>query len=66
MPFPVWYCKSCGDVVVPEIEELPVNPLKDRPSKKCTCGCEDFVPEQDIMDTWATSSVTPLLNSDWL
>ena len=66
VPFPVWYCKSCGDVLVPEIEELPVNPLKDRPSKKCTCGCEDFVPEQDIMDTWATSSVTPLLNSDWL
>lgn len=65
VPFPVWYCKSCGDVMVPEIEELPVNPLKDRPSKKCTCGCEDFVPEQDIMDTWATSSVTPLLNLDW-
>ena len=65
VPFPVWYCKSCGDVMVAEIEELPVNPLKDRPSKKCSCGCEDFVPEQDIMDTWATSSVTPLLNLDW-
>jgi len=65
VPFPVWYCKSCGDVIVPEIDELPVNPLNDKLSKKCTCGCSEFVPEQDIMDTWATSSVTPLINLDW-
>lgn len=65
VPFPVWYCSSCGEAMLPEIEELPVNPLKDRPSKKCSCGCADFIPEQDIMDTWATSSVTPLINLDW-
>lgn len=65
VPFPVWYCKSCGKVMIPELDELPVNPLKDKPSKKCSCGCEDFIPERDIMDTWATSSVTPLLNLDW-
>lgn len=65
VPFPVWYCKSCGEVMIPEIDELPVNPLKDKPTKRCSCGCEDFIPEQDIMDTWATSSVTPLLNLDW-
>lgn len=65
VPFPVWYCKSCGEVMVPEISELPVNPIKDKPSKKCSCGCSEFVPEQDIMDTWATSSVTPLINLDW-
>lgn len=65
VPFPVWYCKSCGEVMVPEVSELPVNPLKDRPSRKCVCGCGDFTPEQDIMDTWATSSVTPLINVDW-
>lgn len=65
VPFPVWYCKSCGEVYVPEIEELPVNPLVDNPSKPCKCGCNEFIPEQDIMDTWATSSVTPLLNLDW-
>lgn len=65
VPFPVWYCKSCGEVMVPEVSELPINPLKDTPRRKCACGCSDFIPEQDIMDTWATSSVTPLINLDW-
>lgn len=65
VPFPVWYCKSCGETMIPEIEDLPVNPLMDKPKKKCKCGCEDFEPEKDIMDTWATSSVTPLINLNW-
>lgn len=65
VPFPVWYCKACGEVIVPEVSELPVNPLKDSPNHKCKCGCDDFIPEQDIMDTWATSSVTPLINVEW-
>ena len=65
VPFPVWYCRACGEVFVPETGELPVNPLKDLPSGKCSCGCGEFIPEKDIMDTWATSSVTPLLNLDW-
>ncbi|MDE7031269.1 MAG: class I tRNA ligase family protein [Lachnospiraceae bacterium] len=47
---------------VPAFEDEKVE--KDRPSKKCPCGCEDFVPEQDSMDTWAASSVTSLLNLD--
>lgn len=65
VPFPVWYCRACGAVMVPEESELPVNPLTDRPSRSCSCGCSEWVPEQDIMDTWATSSVTPLINLDW-
>ncbi len=65
VPFPVWYCKSCGKTIVPEVEALPVNPLNDTPKKPCTCGCTEFEPEKDIMDTWATSSVTPLINLDW-
>lgn len=65
VPFPVWYCKSCGETIVPEIEDLPVNPLNDKPKKACACGSTDFEPEKDIMDTWATSSVTPLINLDW-
>lgn len=45
-------------------EQLPVNPLTDTPSiEKChKCGCKEFIPESDVMDTWATSSVTPLIN----
>ena len=62
-PFPVWYCKDCGKVVLARKEDLPVNPLTDKaPLSKCECGCTEFIPEKDIMDTWQTSSVTPLLN----
>ena len=64
VPFPVWYCKSCGEVIFARKEDLPVNPLSDKPFvDKCPkCGSCEFVGESDVMDTWATSSVTPLIN----
>ncbi len=63
VPFPLWYCKDCGKVILADKEDLPVNPLVDKPKiKKCECGCSTFIPETDVMDTWATSSVTPLIN----
>ncbi len=64
VPFPVWYCKDCGEPIFARKEDLPVNPLVDFPREdKCSkCGCKQFVPETDVMDTWATSSVTPLIN----
>ena len=64
VPFPVWYCKDCGEVIFASKEQLPVNPLTDSPlTEKCPkCGCKEFIPEKDVMDTWATSSVTPLIN----
>ena len=64
VPFPVWYCKECGQPVFADKEDLPVNPISQSPKiKKCpVCSCNDFRPETDVMDTWATSSVTPLIN----
>ncbi|MBE6150126.1 MAG: valine--tRNA ligase [Firmicutes bacterium] len=63
VPFPVWYCKNCNSVILADRNELPVNPLDDKPNKKCPeCGCSEFIPETDIMDTWQTSSITPLIN----
>ncbi len=64
VPFPVWYCKDCGEPVFASKEQLPVNPLVDHPkTTQCPkCGCSEFIPEKDVMDTWATSSVTPLIN----
>ncbi len=63
VPFPVWYCKSCGEPIFAKIEDLPVNPLVDKPPvTKCSCGCSEFIGETDVMDTWATSSITPLIN----
>ncbi len=62
VPFPVWYCKECGDVMVPEDKELPLNPLEHNPHGVCKCGCKEFIPETAVMDTWATSSVSPFIN----
>ena len=64
VPFPVWYCKNCGEPIFANENDLPVNPLADKPkTDKCPkCGFTEFIPETDVMDTWATSSVTPLIN----
>src|SRR3990167_3976997 len=60
IPFPLWYCKKCDETIVAEERQLPVDPLQDKPPiKKCSkCGSGEFVPEKDVFDTWATSSLT--------
>ena len=67
VPFPVWYCKDCNEVILADKKDLPVNPLTDKPNvKKCpNCGGKEFVPETDVMDTWQTSSITPLINMNY-
>ncbi len=61
VPFPVWYCKKCGEIKLAEEYELPVDPLVDKPKTQCICGSVEFEPEKDVLDTWATSSLTPQL-----
>ncbi|MBI4738960.1 valine--tRNA ligase [Candidatus Woesearchaeota archaeon] len=65
VPFPVWYCALCGKVKVADEKDLPVDPLHDKPRGACTCGSKEFVSETDVMDTWATSSVTPQIALHW-
>ncbi len=67
VPFPVWYCKKCGEPVFAREEDLPINPISHKaPIDKCPkCGHDEFEPEMDVLDTWATSSVTPQINCNW-
>lgn len=65
VPFPIWYCKKCGKPIFAKDEELPINPIETNPSEPCSCGSTDFIPETAVLDTWATSSLTPLINSKW-
>lgn len=65
IPFPLWYCSNCGKLIFAKDEELPVNPMESKPSASCSCGSTDFIPETAVFDTWATSSLTPLINSKW-
>ncbi|TSJ81020.1 valine--tRNA ligase [Cardinium endosymbiont of Dermatophagoides farinae] len=63
VPFPVWYSKRAGEegkVLLPTINQLPVNPLQDLPIGYTR---EEVVPDYDVMDTWATSSISPQLSS---
>lgn len=63
VPFPVWYCKECKTPVFAEEGQLPINPLESDPLHPCDCGCREFIPETAVLDTWATSSVTTLINA---
>jgi len=67
VPFPVWVCQSCGEVVLARDEDLPVDPTTASPPvEECPkCGSMELEPERDIMDTWMTSSCTPFLNLKW-
>lgn len=66
IPIPVWYCKDCDEIIYPDDKDLPVDPLTDKsPVDKCPkCACLELVPEKDIFDTWATSSLSPKLAAD--
>jgi valyl-tRNA synthetase len=63
VPFPFWYSKRPGEegkVLVADPADLPVNPLTDLPRGY---AAHEVEPDPDVMDTWATSSVSPQLNS---
>jgi valyl-tRNA synthetase len=66
VPFPVWYCQECGEVILADEDQLPVDPTIQEPSHACSCGSTSFTPEQDILDTWATSSLSPQIVGQWL
>jgi valyl-tRNA synthetase len=65
VPFPIWYCKNCGKVIIASEDVLPVNPLETKPGEPCSCGCNEYLPESSVFDTWATSAVTPQINAKW-
>ena len=62
VPFPVWYDKQ-GNVVVAKESDLPIDPEKEVPEGYSK---ENLIPEMDVMDTWATSSVSPQIVTNWI
>jgi len=62
VPIPVWYCKDCGEILLPDEKDLPIDPEINKP-KKCKCGSNKFIPDTDVFDTWMTSSLTPELST---
>jgi valyl-tRNA synthetase len=74
VPFPLWYkVRDDGTIdhsarLVPGEERLPIDPSTDVPDGYAA-GQRDqpggFSGDQDIMDTWATSSLTPQIVGRW-
>lgn len=63
VPFPVWYSRRPGEegkVLFASPDQLPVDPLVDLPKGYSR---EEVDGDKDVMDTWATSSVSPQLSA---
>jgi valyl-tRNA synthetase len=75
VPIPLWYrLDANGEAVydqplVPTVERLPIDPSTDVPqgfTADQRGKPNGFVGDPDIMDTWATSSLTPQLAGHWV
>jgi valyl-tRNA synthetase len=75
VPLPVWYAVDAEGnpdhdcVLVPHDTDLPVDPSADVPpgytaDQRGVPG--GFIGDPDVMDTWATSSLTPHIAAAWL
>jgi valyl-tRNA synthetase len=74
VPFPLWYpVDDDGSVdmrspIVPPESALPIDPSEDVPegfSEAQRGRPGGFVGDPDVMDTWATSSLTPHVAAGW-
>ncbi|REF35358.1 valine--tRNA ligase [Thermasporomyces composti] len=74
VPIPVWYPLD-GDgrpdydhPILPREDQLPVDPASDIPdgyTEEQRGQPHGFLGDPDIMDTWATSSLTPQITCGW-
>src|SRR5579875_1694595 len=74
VPFPVWYpLDAAGQpdysrLLLPDESRLPVDPTTDVPDGYAEDQRNQpggFMADPDIMDTWATSSLTPQIAGRW-
>jgi len=74
VPFPVWYpLNAAGQPnystpIYASAAQLPVDPMSDTPTGYTEAQRNQpngFTGDPDVMDTWATSSLTPQIASHW-
>jgi valyl-tRNA synthetase len=75
VPIPVWYpITADGEAdwehpILPDMSQLPVDPQSDVPAgyAETQRGVPGgFVGDSDVLDTWATSSLTPQIATKWM
>ena len=66
-PIPVWYCKTCGELILAEPDWVPIDPKLEGPKVKACpkCGGTEFRGETDVFDTWMDSSITCAVHAGW-
>lgn len=52
---PVWYCSNCNNIEV----------SRDRPRKCSSCGGSELKPDENVLDTWFSSSLWPFSTLGW-
>ena len=74
VPIPVWYrldenkTIDFDNVILPNIKDLPIDPVIDTPpgfTENQRNKPKGFIGEQDVFDTWFTSSMSPQIVSNW-
>ncbi|HEY2302333.1 MAG TPA: class I tRNA ligase family protein, partial [Acidimicrobiales bacterium] len=74
VPFPLWYrLDDAGDPdfahpLVPDEDRLPIDPTTEAPEGYSADQRDrpgGFMADPDVMDTWATSSLTPEIAARW-
>ena len=75
VPFPVWYPldeKSRANYqspLLPKQIQQAIDPMKQFPEgfrEEQRGQAKGFIEDADVMDTWATSSLTPFISSSWI
>ncbi|MCX7614020.1 MAG: valine--tRNA ligase [Caldimicrobium sp.] len=53
---PVWYCESCGEIIVSREDEVENCPR---------CQASNLRPDEDVLDTWFSSALWPFSTMGW-
>ena len=74
VPLPLWYKLDAEgnpdyeQIIVPEENQLPIDPQSEAPvgfDESQRNKPNGFMGDPDVMDTWATSSLTPQIAGSW-
>ncbi|MFC1512417.1 valine--tRNA ligase [bacterium] len=60
---PVWYCKMCYNEAKQDKKGIVISMTK--PGECPFCGSTDLVQDEDVLDTWFSSSLWPFSTLEW-
>ena len=74
VPLPLWYKLDADgnpdydQIIIPDENQLPIDPQSEAPvgfDESQRNKPNGFIGDPDVMDTWATSSLTPQIAASW-